>query len=276
MRNSKHHDGNSFDFYKKVLKNKRDKDIKDFLLPYEKEIEKLYKTYDDNFDKDSLVLLKSKGFSKDVCANLKDLYKYSAKAFVDLRTELTTTENRREVHCQYCTLSITNTFDHFVPQQEFAEFTIHPRNLHCCCSECNSKKSSFWRSSDKTLFLNLYKDILPKEQYLFATIEVDKKAVTVKFKLENKTSIDAELFNLIDTHYNKMNLFERFTEVSDNVISIFLSSLKAFDEPTLSTNSLKIVKKQIEGEREALGQNYWQSILKLALLDSADFMNLLK
>lgn len=276
MRNSKHHGGDSFDFYKKVIKNKRDKDIKAFLLPYEKEIEKLYKTYDDNFDNDSLVFLKSRGFSKDVCENLKELYKYSAKAFVNLRTELTTTENGREVHCQYCTLNITNTFDHFVPQQEFAEFTIHPRNLHCCCSECNSKKSSFWRDSNKTLFLNLYKDILPADQYLFATITVDKETVTAEFKLENKTSINAELFKLIDTHYKKMDLFKRFIEVSDNVISIFLSDLKAFDEPVLSANSLKIVKRQIESERKAMGHNYWQSILKLSLLDSTDFMNLLK
>lgn len=275
MRNSKHHSGNSFDFYKKVLKNKRDKDLKIFLSPYTDEIEKLYKIYDNNFDGDSLALLKSHGFAKDECTNLKELYKYSAKAFVDLRTELTTTESGREVHCQYCTLGITNTFDHFVPQEEFAEFTIHPRNLHCCCSQCNSKKSNSWRDNGKTLFLNLYKDILPVEQYLFATIKMDDKAVTAKFKLENKTSIDADLFLLIETHYCKMGLFERFIEVSDSIISGFLSDLKAFDEPTLSVNSLKIVNKQIESERNAMGRNYWQSILKLALLDCEDFMNLL-
>lgn len=124
--------------------------------------------------------------------------------------------------------------------------------------------------------MNIYKDILPTDQYLFATITVDKKTVTAEFKLENKTSINAELFKLIDTHYKKMDLFRRFIEVSDNVISIFLSDLKAFDEPVLSANSLKVVKRQIESERKALGHNYWQSILKLALLNSADFMNLLK
>jgi hypothetical protein len=275
MRNIKPHAGNSFDFYKKVLKSKRDKDLKIFLAPYAGDIEKLYQIYDDNFNSDSLALLKSRGFSEDECTNLKELYKYSAKAFVDLRTELTTTENGREVHCQYCTLGITNTFDHFVPQEEFAEFTIHPRNLHCCCSQCNSKKSNFWRDNDKTLFLNLYKDILPEDQYLFAIIKVDDKAVTVEFKLENNTSIDTDMFALIETHYNKMNLFERFIEVSDGVISRFLSDLKAFDEPILSVNSLKVVKKQIESERNAMGRNYWQSILKLALLECEDFMNLL-
>ncbi|MEY8758958.1 hypothetical protein [Chryseobacterium tongliaoense] len=165
MNNYKQFTGVTFDFYKKVFARKRDKVAKGVLTPVSDEIEVLYKSYDDNFDKNSLANLVKTDFSADICTHLQDLYKYSAKTFVDLRTELTTTKSGRMVVCQYCTLNKVHTFDHFVPKGEFAEFAIHPKNLLCCCPECNSLKNHKWRDDGKLLFLNLYKDILPKEQY---------------------------------------------------------------------------------------------------------------
>lgn len=275
MNNYKHFTGDTFDFYKKVFHRKRDKMAKGILAPVSGEIETLYKSYDDNFDKNSLAVLVKKDFADDVCIHLNDLYKYSAKSFVDLRTELTTTKSGRMVVCQYCTLSKVNTFDHFVPKGEFAEFSVHPKNLLCCCSECNSKKNNKWRDKGKVLFLNLYKDILPAEQYLFVTI-TNVKTIEAEFYLENKSGIDADLFKRIENHYEGLQLFERFRESSDAVISSFLSDLRAFDEFPLTDKSIEIVTKQIHSEQAAKGINYWESILKLALLDCEDFMDMIK
>lgn len=275
MNNYKYFIGNSFEFYNKVLSQKRDNLAKTILSGMANEIEILYKLYDVNFDNNSLVALKKGNFSEDIRVHLKNLYKYSAKTFVDLRTELTTTKSGRMVVCQYCTLSKVNTFDHFIPKGEFAEFSVHPKNLLCCCSECNSKKNNKWRDNGKALFLNLYKDILPVQQYLFVRI-TNIKTIEVEFYLENKCEIDVDLFNRIEMHYKCLELFERFSESSDGVISCFLSDLKAFDEFPLGIKSKEIVKNQIESERKARGTNYWESILKLALLDSEDFMRMLR
>nr|WP_199161918.1 hypothetical protein [Elizabethkingia sp. ASV34] len=275
MNNYKHFTGNAFDFYKKVFARKRDKITKGVLAGISDEIEILYKSYDDNFDKNSLAVLAKKDFADDVCTHLKDLYKYSAKTFIDLRTELTTTRSGRMVVCQYCTLNKVNTFDHFVPKGEFAEFSVHPKNLLCCCSECNSKKNNKWRDKGKVLFLNLYKDILPVEQYLFVAI-TNVKTIEAEFYLENKAGIDAGLFKRIEYHYEGLELCERFGESSDAVISSFLSDLRAFEEFPLANKSIEIVKKQIYAEQTAKGANYWESILKLALLGCKDFMDMIK
>jgi len=275
MNNYKHYEGDAFEFYEKVFAQKRGKSGKNILESFSNDIKSLYKNYDNNFDQNSLQILIKNDFSIDVCTQLKDLYKYSAKTFVDLRTELTTTKNGRKVECQYCTLGKVHTFDHYIPKGEFAEFSVHPKNLLCCCAECNSLRGSKWRKDGKLLSLNLYKDILPKEQYLFVSIN-DVKSFDFNFYLENKSGIDDELFKRIEYHYKSLKLFDRFGESSDNVISSFYADLKAFQEYPLSEKSKEIVLKQIHSQRLGKGFNYWESILKLALLDDKDFMNSLR
>lgn len=275
MNNYKYYDGVAYDFFTEVFSRKKDMVLKTAINHIKEDVKVLYRNYDENFDRNTLGLLTRKGYQDDICTHLENLYKYSAKAFVNLRTELTTTGTGRMVVCQYCTLNKVNTFDHFVPKVEFSEFAIHPRNLLCCCSECNSKKNNKWRDGSKVLFLNLYKDILPENQYLFVKIK-DSKTFSVSFYLENKFGVDANLFELIQNHYEGLNLFERFAENADSVVSSFLSDLKAFDEFPLTPRSIEIARKQIGSERAAKGINYWESVLKLALLDNMDFLNLIK
>lgn len=275
MNNYKYYEGEAYQFFTEVYSRKKNPALKKAIINIKDDVKHLYQNYDDNFDKNSLGQLKSKGYKRELSEYLENLYKYSASAFINLRTKLTTTSSGRKVNCQYCTLNQVNTFDHFIPKGEFCEFAVHPRNLICCCSECNSKKGKNWRENGKVLFLNLYKDILPSDQYLFVKI-TNSKTLNVSFYLENKFEIDQTLFNLIENHYEGLDLFTRFEENCDSVISSFISDLKAFEEFPLSNKSIEIVRRQIDSERASKGVNYWESVLKLALIDYKDFRELIR
>ncbi|WP_220491502.1 MULTISPECIES: hypothetical protein [unclassified Pseudoalteromonas] len=57
--------------------------------------------------------------------------------------------------------------DHVLGQTEFPEYSVHPKNLFPCCSDCNRKKSDkFVDDKGSQLFLNLFIDDLPKSHYL--------------------------------------------------------------------------------------------------------------
>ena len=121
--------------------------------------------------------------------------------------------------CQSCTINDGSTFDHIVPQGEFAEFIVHPKNLINQCGDCNPRKNASWRISGKRTTLNLYLDQLPDVQYLFVTADVGNLAIETNFYLENQHGIDPDLFELISKPYQRLDLFRRFSDAADSVIS---------------------------------------------------------
>lgn len=77
--------------------------------------------------------------------------------------------------CQNCGLSESNTFDHYIPKNEFPEFAIHPHNLVPCCQQCNDyRRRRPWRDEHGCRTLHLYfDDVEVRERYLVARIAPD-------------------------------------------------------------------------------------------------------
>jgi hypothetical protein len=103
-----------------------------------------------------------------------------------------------------------------LPRSLFGEFIVNPKNLFPSCGECNGHKLANPSSSE---FLNLYLDQLPSKQYLFVDIEIDGRDMETTFYCDNRNKICDALFNTISNHYDKMHLFQRFTDNNDLVIS---------------------------------------------------------
>jgi len=272
MRNCKVYDRDAFVFYKAVCKKKRDKTLKARLITIDEDIKSLYEEYDNYFEKNTLELLNAKGYINPEKTDLEQLYKYSSELMIKLRIFLTTTESGRVVKCQHCTINDVNTLDHLVPQADFSEYNVHPKNLICCCGDCNTRKNNNWRNHAGRTTLNLYLDQLPDVQYLFANIEVGNQIIEVSFYLQNP-GIDAKLFNLLTEHYNRLGLFRRFSDAADTVITSFRNILEPMKIITDKHTKRAIIAESINREREAFGHNFWQSILKLALFNDEDFMH---
>lgn len=278
MKNIIFYDKDTFKFHKDVISkkknSKKDPTYKTRVSAFNNEIESQYKEFDKKFVKDQLEDLKSLVFSESEKETLHKLYSYKSKILQKLKIQLTTDEKKRIVNtCQNCTVGEINSFDHFIPKEEFAEYVVNPKNLFPSCTKCNSLKSTAWKKDNKRIFLNLYLDKLPKEQYLFVDTIVNADELDLRYHLENKYSIDSELFDLIENHYKKLQLFQRFKENSDQVISELEISIKAY----LSKLSIEDIKKTIIEEcratQQVFGHNYWKSILKLALINDPNYIN---
>lgn len=272
MKNCKPYDKSSFDFYKMVYLKKQDNALKARLTAMDPLMQLHFDDYDQQFNANNLETLVANGYINQPKADLSELYRYDSATLSNLKTILTTTESGRVVKCQNCTINDVNTFDHLLPQSEFIEFIVHPLNLICSCGDCNGRKNAVWRNAGVRTSLNLYLDTLPDTQYLFASTDVGNLSTEIKFYLDNRDGIDATLFSLIESHYNRLNLFQRFVDGSDTVITSLrnsLDSLSLTDNPLLAkTIAFNFIRK----EQAAHGINYWQSILKLALLEDDDFM----
>jgi hypothetical protein len=214
------------------------------------------------------------GYTGNDKADLLKLYKYKSKLIQKLKKNVTTTATNRIIStCQNCTINEINSFDHIVPKDEFPEFAVNPKNLFPSCTVCNGHKSTIWRTHGISLFLNLYLDELPEVQYLFAELIFEGGVFTARFTIENKNSITTDKFTLINTHYTKLHLPQRFRENSHDTIYEVTKEINNYKNKMSSEVLLATIRESILKEKEYYGRNHWRSVLKEALIDSVAFIN---
>jgi len=224
MKNVKPYQDNTFEFHKDIIASKniskKDPKFKERLNSYNGDIKILFQDYNTKFLSNNLAKLNEFGYSNIEKETLLKLYTFKAKKFQALKIKLTTKEgNIVDNTCQNCTLSEVNSFDHVLPKDDFPEFVVNPKNLFPSCTNCNSRKGTAWRENGRSIFLNLCIDILPNEQYLFVDIQIENSKLQLTYSIENRNKIDNELYTLIDTHYIKLGLCQRFKDNSDVVVS---------------------------------------------------------
>ncbi|WP_452231777.1 hypothetical protein [Lacinutrix sp. MEBiC02595] len=269
MKNIKCYQGDALSFHKKLVNDSLNIGVvKDNLLKNELTITQTYADYKDKFDNNNLFAISAHGFEGEDKANLLKLYSSQRKPIIELKKELTTNEfNQRINNCPNCTIEKVASLDHYIPKDEFPEFSVNPINLIPCCSTCNSKKKENWKGDKNLLFLNLYSLTIPNSQYLFVSI-VSKIEFT--FELKNISNIDLNLFKVIKSHYDKLNLLQRFREDSDEVIAeldLLISSGK--DSISDEIELKKFIKNHYSKIEARDGINNWKIVLVNAMINSS-------
>ncbi|QIA07130.1 hypothetical protein [Draconibacterium halophilum] len=281
MRNLRPYQGQSFDFHNAILESKRNTDqdptYKDRVRELAEVIEQKFEEYDENFEENTLDNLECHGYQNIEKSDLLKLYRFKSRLIQELKLEVTTSEfNRRLNTCQNCTISEINSMDHFVSKEEFPEYTVHPKNIFPSCTTCNSYKNKIWRIDGRIQFLNLYLDELPEQQYLFVNIgvELEENVITTEFYIDNRNNIDEAKYNLIRNHYERLHLCERFERNNDVVISPLENIIRTFSQ-TLEIEEVKeLIEETSLRNKIYYGQNYWKSILEIALVNNEDFLSL--
>lgn len=189
------------------------------------------------------------------------------------------TNEARLSRCPYCGITTPNTHDHYLPEDRFPEFAVHPLNLVPCCSGCNSSKGNRWIIDNRRLFLHFYSDELSSEQYLFVQIVQRNGNIGVGAKFyisENKpTDVTDFQWQLIKSHYTRLSLIERYNEeVNSEVASIFtICKSHLSDGGQNIENFLNI---QATSEESIYGINYWRVVLMRKLAQTPDFRDIVQ
>ncbi len=278
MKNLKSYQDDSFEFYKEVISRiyvtKSDPKYKDRILALNNDVQKRYNLYKNHLDDDSLELLNSNNYNEKNKNDLISLYAYRSKSIQKLKIKLTTDEHNRIINtCQNCTIGEISSFDHILPKEEFAEYSVNPQNLFPSCSICNGHKSKIWKSEGKRIFLNLYLDKLPHVQYLFVKIFVENNCIKTHFYLENRNGVEDNLYERILNHYSRLKLCERYNQNIDSVVTPFLSSITSHINILPIDEIIKLAIETSERNKLAYGSNYWKSILEIELMTNTDFIS---
>lgn len=271
----KAYEEDTFSFYQDIVKSKNKTkmkpDIKKELAAISNTQSQYFEDYDDAFDMDSLALMQSMPYSENDKVNLKSLYNYRNKRIQALKNTLTTHPHHREhifSTCQNCTINDVDSMDHVLGQTEFPEYSVHPKNLFPCCSDCNRKKSDkFVDDNGSQLFLNLFIDDLPKSHYLKVRFEANWMP---RFYLEQPDDVTDDVFNLINNHYEHLDLLERFRGKGGEIINNLKAIIKGYKG--LEVNIGDKINDQCKDLETYLGYNHRQVVIYRELAASQDFI----
>ncbi|MFC4872115.1 hypothetical protein [Negadavirga shengliensis] len=90
MRNLKHYQGDTFDFFRDIVQKKREEALKSRMGILIDDIKLCFQDYKSLFDDNRLTSLSCRGYSNQEKADLLSLYRYRLKIFQDLKINLTT------------------------------------------------------------------------------------------------------------------------------------------------------------------------------------------
>ncbi|GAB3962982.1 hypothetical protein GCM10028805_65180 [Spirosoma harenae] len=184
--------------------------------------------------------------------------------------------NKQKPHirhkCPYCTINAPDTFDHYLPKENYSEFSAFSYNLIPCCSFCNSKKGTIWKTVAGRKYINFYFDKIPSIVYIKCSIVYEDDIPITDFQLIKPPSISNEEFRLIESHYKSLNLFERFSDQSNDFITNTKVTLSAniFNSKDDLRDTIIAIASEI---MKQYGYNYWQAAILLGLSNSDEFLD---
>jgi 5-methylcytosine-specific restriction endonuclease McrA len=180
----------------------------------------------------------------------------------------------RDFYCQYCLLSEWDALDHYVPKEQFPEFSILSRNLVPCCGKCNRLKGDDWPARGDPRILNLYYDDFPDEQYLVATIDMAADGIpTISFTLRRPARVTLSKFRRLQSHFERLELLQRYIDASVTAVGEYRRTLAAHGFRTGAEVAAHL-QEEAEGLEDHHGRNYWKAVLTSGLTAAPGFLAL--
>jgi 5-methylcytosine-specific restriction endonuclease McrA len=179
---------------------------------------------------------------------------------------------RQLERCPYCGTTLPKTHDHYLPAKIFPELAVHGLNLVPCCSSCNESKGKRWISGKKRLFLHYYSNEIPDAVFLSVELvsSPSQQALGAKFKIEKPDSVKDDNWDLIESHFKRLNLLERYADlVNDEIAEAVDVSVDHLTDGGISAS--KFIRKMGLRMATTFGVNHWRSVLYTALSENSVF-----
>ncbi len=176
--------------------------------------------------------------------------------------------------CQYCGLNEPDTIDHYLPKNEFPEFSTHPQNLVPCCGRCNQIRGRKpWRDQDECSTLHLYFDVVDDTQrHLSACYDGANKSVDFSVSAN-----DTNFGFRYKRHFETLNLEQRLGARASGALDSICSQLQTISNMTTSAEEPRIALERFsinyaEHLKKLRGINHWEVALWLDIAGASHFI----
>jgi 5-methylcytosine-specific restriction endonuclease McrA len=215
-----------FKYYEEISKAK--KKYKNILYGSKEEKSRLYRVIKRRYRQYSINTGRLEGISKYSSFDLTEKYALihcyngKTKKIKELKKAIIDKQSTYfQSKCTYCGVGGTEYMDHYLPKDDYPEYSVHSYNLIPCCSYCNEKKSeSFLDKLGTRKVFNPYFDSIDKEPMLICHITLTNK--TLSYSLESLVSENTVYSN----HLTTLGLIERYETEIPRIITTTLGDMK--------------------------------------------------
>lgn len=251
-----------------AIRDKKQNPIRAALVGAHALIESRYEAYTDAVDQGALAGVQIHAQVLALSASLRACYNGPTRPLKDLKQAIRDAQPKRLLkYCPMCGTTLPGTFDHYMPAVRFPEFAVHPLNLVPCCAKCNSIKDDDWLSAaGARQFLHAYTDQVPELELVHVTLCTHPAfdGVGANFSLQRPAQIADELWNLIDSHFRRLKLIERYDDRGNDEIGEILADCGAH----LSAGGADVrnfLRGRAADRRAVYGTNHWIAVLMQAM-----------
>jgi len=269
-----------FDYFENIANSKKDtvktlpNQKKTTLISLFNDIREKYEYYEENFDKKKLHLITSAEYKDIQKASLLDAYTGNGKELDKIKTAIKKLQHLDwQNTCPYCGILSLNSTDHYLPKEDYSEYAVLAINLVPCCLECNSKKGTYWKVNNTRTIINFYLDEIPIQEFLVCDFRYENSVPVARYRLIHTPGISPESFNLLNCHFSRLNLLERFKEGSNDVITDTLDSILSFSKSYEPFSIKADLTNNYQKKIARYGLNHWRCALLKALYNSNEFID---
>jgi hypothetical protein len=176
--------------------------------------------------------------------------------------------------CPFCGISESSTLDHYLPKEQYPEFSIFPMNLVPSCAVCNTRKRDRIVDTETNvrMFLHPYYDTVPDIAFLTVRVRMEADALILSYRLTRPAGMELKTFQHLRSHFNELGLADRYRRMSLEHLGGQYPALRRAYGPGEDAN--RVVEKLIAGADDfevVSGPNYWLAKLYRALAGNNDF-----
>lgn len=176
--------------------------------------------------------------------------------------------------CPFCGISESSTLDHYLPKEQYPEFSIFPKNLVPSCAVCNTRKRDriLDAGTNVRMFLHPCYDPIPDAAFLTVRVRMEENALILSYSLNQPAGMLLQTFQHLTSHFNELDLADRYRRMGLEHLGGLYPALRRAYGPGEDAN--RVAKMLVEGAEdfeEVSGPNYWLAKLYRALADNNDF-----
>lgn len=178
------------------------------------------------------------------------------------------------VRCPFCGISESSTLDHYLPKEQFPEFSVYPKNLVPSCAVCNTRKRDriLIEGTNVRMFLHPCFDVVPEVAFLVVRTRMEADALSLSYRLMRPVGMELQTFQRLQSHFEQLGLADRYRRMGlEHLGGQYPALRRAYGAGEVAE---RVAEKLIEGAtdfEEISGPNYWLARLYRALAANDDF-----
>lgn len=176
--------------------------------------------------------------------------------------------------CPFCGIGESSTLDHYLPKEQYPEFSVFPMNLVPSCAVCNTRKRDriLDEGTNARMFLHPCYDVVPDMAFLEVRTRMQANALILSYRLTQPVGMEPQTCQHLRSHFIELNLADRYRRMGLEHLGGQCSAFRrAYG---YSKDAKRVAEKLIEGAEdfeEWAGPNYWLAKLYRALAGNKDF-----